>query len=91
MNAIGVHAPGPVDTAHVKTLQDQIDLARQLGGIAQVNHPSWQGPHEGKGILTTDRLLETSGATLLEVWAGVAATKRSGTPIFPPDAASSSP
>lgn len=69
VNAIACGGSGPVDTAGVKTLQDQIDLATRLGGIAQVNHPSWNGFGEnaGKGVLTTERLLATSNATLLEV------------------------
>lgn len=69
VNAIDCGGTGPVDTAGVKTLQDQIDLAKRLGGIAQVNHPSWNGFGEnaGQGLLTSERLLETSKSKLLEV------------------------
>lgn len=68
-NAIACDGTGPVDTTSAKTLQDLIDLAIRLGGLAQVNHPSWQGygPNAGNGVLTLDRLLATRDATLLEV------------------------
>jgi len=69
VNSIGCSAAGLVDTSQCRTMQDQIDLAISLGGIAQINHPGWAGADGagGAGIVTTERLLETTKATLLEM------------------------
>lgn len=69
VNAINCRGVGPVDTSGAKTLQGLIDLAIRLGGIAQINHPAWQGygANAGNGVLTVERLLRTRNATLLEV------------------------
>jgi len=69
VNSINCNGLGAVDTSSIKTLQDQINFANAMGGISQVNHPSWQGfgENQGIGVLTTERLLATNNATLLEV------------------------
>lgn len=70
VNSIGCTTPaGPVDTAACRTMQDQIDLALSMGGIAQINHPLWNpGWHPGSdGVVTTERILATRGAALLEI------------------------
>lgn len=68
VNSIGCTNPaGPVNIGSCRTTQDQIDLALAMGGIAQINHPLWDPEKNGKGVVTTERILATRGAALLEI------------------------
>ena len=64
LGAIGIdRLVDPIDTGDVATtLQANIDAIKDAGGISCINHPSW------KWAFDHEQILETRGASMLEVF-----------------------
>ncbi len=61
----------------VSTIQANINLIKEAGGIASINHPNY------KWAYTIDQLIQVNGATSIEVFNGIAETNIYGSKTRP--------